>query len=178
LAQPIWFIFIKTPVWSDPFQLWHMCQKGRKEVAVRSSLSDPQCVCVQYPFESFAGGWESLLFGAATATAQQCVYNCSDNEQLFFIFHFSLPFLLFACWLLRLPAFFRLSFAGFPRFLTCFWIFHIVCIHFALSVRAWCPCICYAKRPQSVPPTFFPIFPPIWDGLYTIYIEFAIFQAN
>lgn len=75
---------------------------------------------------------------------QQCVCNCSDNEQLFFTFSPSVLFSIFS-----LPGA-SVDLCLFFLFCLCFFsACFSVCIRFAVTVYV-CVCICYAKRPQSV----------------------------
>lgn len=85
-----------------------------------------------------------ILYIPISHLMQQCVCNCSDNEQLFSLFRlpFCSPFFSLPGASVDLCLFF-LFFLCF--FSACF----SVCIRFAVTVYV-CVCICYAKRPQSV----------------------------
>lgn len=86
----------------------------------------------------------TILYIPISHLMQQCVCNCSDNEQLFSLFRlpFCSPFFSLPGASVDLCLFF-LFFLCF--FSACF----SVCIRFAVTVYV-CVCICYAKRPQSV----------------------------
>lgn len=91
LTQPIWFIFIKILVRSDPFQPAHMCgskEEGRKSVLLLFS------VCVQYPLGVL---WSPFLFGAATVRrSNACIIaQTMSNCFSFCIYHFSAAFFVF-----------------------------------------------------------------------------------
>lgn len=138
-------------------------------------------------FKSFGGGRSPFYL---TLPLLQRSNACIIAQTMSNCFSFSIFQCFFRCLLVDCRGsqfFFRHSFVRSPRFLTCFWIFHIVCIHFALSVSGWCPYICYAKRPQSAPfSTIFPHFSAnmrwvVHNTYISIYIcvrAFAIFQAN
>jgi len=85
----------------------------------------------------------SASFFSELRRGQQCVYNCTDNEQLFFTFSFF---------------FLNVSFPMFPLFGT-MCLFVRLFLLFLLFWRTFFTlfayilqsvCICYAKRPQSV----------------------------
>lgn len=166
------------------FFFQHMWPGKKRKEGSRFSVRPCACVsvCSAISFSSPLAVpfiWLCYCHCHCHRLAQQCVYNCSDNEQLFFIFHFSA--MCFLCFLFRCLLVDCRRGRPLLGFLTCFWIFHIVCIHFALSVPGGgaqrCPrsyLLCKEASKRS------PFFRQYEMGSHTQYRRESLpfFQAN